>query len=473
MITFIVSVILLIGGYLVYGKFVEKVFGVDSGKVTPAIACQDGVDYVPLPGWKIFLIQFLNIAGLGPIFGAVAGAAWGPVAFLWIVLGCIFAGAVHDYLSGMISLRMNGLSLPEIVGKYLGNNFKQFIRGFTVALLILVGTVFIMGPAGLLAGLTPKTLDLTFWAVVIFIYYILATLLPIDKIIGNIYPVFGLALLIMAVGIMVMMIAGNLPIPELTPATMINMKNNPESFPIFPMLFVTVACGAISGFHSTQSPLMARCMTNEKQGRRIFYGAMIAEGLVALIWAAIAMSFFGGVSELNTTLAANQGNAAPIVNAISRGLMGPVGAVLAILGVVAAPITTGDTAFRSARLIIADFLKLDQKPIRKRILVCLPLFAIGFILTQIEFGIIWRYMAWSNQSLAAVVLWTITVFLVLERKKWLVTLIPALFMTAVCSAYILVAPEGFHIKPFWGQLSGIAVALITLVIFFYWKKKHS
>ncbi|MCK5703832.1 MAG: carbon starvation protein A, partial [Cyclobacteriaceae bacterium] len=332
----------------------------------PAYSLKDGVDYVPLPWWRIFLIQFLNIAGLGPIFGAVAGAMWGPVAFIWIVLGSVFAGAVHDYFSGMLSIKHKGLSITEIVGIYLGNGTKQFMRGFTVLLMVLVGTVFIMGPAKILSGLTPGFISMTFWVWVVFIYYLLATMLPINKIIGRIYPIFGLSLLFMAVGLIIALFVKGYHIPELNLDNLQNYHINANQFPIFPMLFITIACGAISGFHATQSPLMARCITNEKYGRRVFYGAMISEGVVALIWAAISMSFFGGIRELNEVMTANSGNAAFIVNEISNSLLGKIGGVLALLGVVAAPITSGDTAFRSARLIVADFLNYKQEPIKNR-----------------------------------------------------------------------------------------------------------
>ncbi|NMB71119.1 MAG: carbon starvation protein A, partial [Bacteroidales bacterium] len=310
MVTFGISFLLLIIGYLVYGRIVEKVFGSDPKIQTPAYTRQDGVDYVPLSWQKAFLIEFLNIAGLGPIFGAVAGAMWGPVAFLWIVFGCIFAGAVHDYFSGMISVRQGGLSIPEIVGKYLGNGIKQFMRLFTVLLMIIVGAVFITGPAGILGNMTKGFLPATFWVIVVLIYYIIATLLPIDKIIGKIYPFFGIALLFMAVGISIGLIAEGYRIPELTSSTFRNLHSDPDRFPVFPLMFITIACGAISGFHSTQAPLMARCLTNEKLGRRVFYGAMVAEGIVALIWAAAGMAFFGGVGPLNDVMNAHQGNAA-------------------------------------------------------------------------------------------------------------------------------------------------------------------
>jgi carbon starvation protein CstA len=459
MITFIISVLLLFLSYFTYAKYLERHIEADENKTTPAILLNDGVDYVPLPWYKIFLIQFLNIAGLGPIFGAVAGAMWGPVAFLWITLGCIFAGAMHDYLSGMMSLRMKGKSLPELIGKYLGNYTRLFSILFTLILLILVGAIFMMGPAKILSMLTPDYLGYTFWLIIIFLYYILATLLPINKLIGKIYPVFGLALLIMAFGIFSTMIYNGVKIPELTFSNLVNMHSSPEKFPIFPMVFITIACGAISGFHATQSPMMARCITNEKYGRRVFYGAMLSEGLVALIWAAVAMGFFGSVKELNSIMDEHQGNAAYIVNLISTTLMGKIGGVLALLGVVACPITTGDTAFRSARLTLADFLKVDQKSIYNRLIIAIPLFVVAFILTQVRFDIIWRYLGWFNQSLSVITLWAITVYLVKEQKNFWIALIPALFMSAVCFNYILVAPEGFGMKL---NLSYI-VTLITVV----------
>lgn len=444
MITFFISIAALVLGYFLYSKVVERIFVIDPDRKTPAITHADGVDFVAMPGWKIFLIQFLNIAGLGPIFGAVAGAMWGPVAFLWIVLGSIFAGAVHDYFSGMLSVKHKGKSISEISGIYLGVGIKQFMRVFTVVLMVMVGAVFIMGPAKILSDMT-DALGMTAWIWIIFFYYVAATMLPVDKLIGKLYPVFGFALLFMAVGISVMMVVKGLPIPELTWANLSNQHHNPEGFPIFPMVFITIACGAISGFHATQSPLMARCMTNEKQGRPIFYGAMITEGIVALIWAAIGMCFYGGTSGLNDVMLANQGNAAFVVNDISISLLGTVGGFLALLGVVAAPITSGDTAFRSARIIIADFLNFNQGPVKNRLVITVPLFAAGYLLTQINFGIVWRYFAWTNQTLATVVLWTITAYLIKERKNYWVTLIPAVFMTTVVVSYLLQAPEGFRL----------------------------
>jgi len=471
MITFFISLLVLILGYLFYSRFIERIEGIDPARQTPAFTLKDGVDYVPMPWWRIFLIQFLNIAGLGPIFGAVAGAMWGPVAFLWIVLGCVFAGAVHDYFSGMLSIKHNGLSITEIVGIYLGKWAKQFMRGFTVILMVIVGAVFIMGPAKILSGLTTDFATMTFWVWVVFFYYLLATMLPIDKIIGKIYPLFGFALIFMAVGLIIALFVKGYHIPELSFANIKNYHVDAEKFPIFPMLFITIACGAISGFHATQSPLMARCITNEKYGRRVFYGAMISEGVVALIWAAIGMSFYGGVRELNDVMTANQGNAAFIVNEISNSLLGKFGGALALLGVVAAPITSGDTAFRSARLIVADFMNFRQGPIRNRLIISIPLFAIGFMLTRIDFSVIWRYFAWSNQTLATVVLWAITVYLAKAGKLYWITLIPAVFMTAVTSTYLFLAPEGFSLSMGISYSIGIGLSVLSFSAFMLYRNK--
>ena len=471
MITFIISLAVLIGGYFLYGTVVERIFGVDSKRETPVKRLNDGVDFVALPLWRIFLIQFLNIAGLGPIFGAIAGAMWGPVAFLWIVFGCIFGGAVHDLLSGLLSIRNDGKSIPEIVGKYLGTGVKQFMRVFTVMLMVVVGAVFIKGPAAILNDLTNNVFHINIWIAVVFIYYFLATMLPIDKLIGRIYPVFGFALLFMALGIIIAIFSQGYTIPEFTLDSFSNKHTSPESFPIFPMMFVSIACGAISGFHSTQSPLMARCISNEKYGKRIFYGAMVVEGVVALIWAAAAMAFFGGVEQLNGAMTEHGNNAAWAVKDISFTLLGKFGAILAILGVVAAPITSGDTAFRSARIIVADFLHYQQKPIINRLFISVPLFIVGFLLVQFNFDIIWRYMAWSNQTLAMIVLWTITVYLAIEKKFYWITLIPAIFMTVVCVSYILVAPEGFRLPVVVANISGVVIAIFTFVAFFIWKIK--
>ncbi len=469
MFTFIISLAALIAGYFIYGRFIEKIFKADSKRKTPAYTQQDNIDYIPMSWWRAFLIQFLNIAGLGPIVGAVLGAAYGPIAFLWIVVGNIFGGAVHDYFSGMISIRMGGMSIPEIIGKYLGISMKQFMRGFTLFLMILVGAAFISGPAALLSALTPEYLTKNIWVFIILGYYILATLLPIDKIIGRVYPIFGLALLIMALGIGgAIFFQGYLNnIPELVPSNFFNMKSNAESYPIFPMLFVTISCGAISGFHATQSPMMARCLKNEKQGRKVFYGAMITEGVIALIWAAIGMSFYGGVGELNQTIAQYKGEATIMIREISYTTLGKLGGILAILGVVAAPITTGDTAFRSARLIVADFLRIPQQKIWKRIWVSLPLFIVGFVLTQVKFDIIWRYMFWSNQVLATVVLWAITIYLRKETRYSVLCLIPALFMTAVVTSYIIISPEGLGLAHPIGNIGAVVAMLICYALYLF------
>lgn len=470
MVSFTLCLLALVAGYFIYGRFVERIFAPDN-RQTPATLKNDGVDFMPLPTWKIFMIQFLNIAGLGPIFGAIMGAKFGTASFLWIVLGSILAGATHDYLAGMLSLRHDGESLPEMIGRYLGLTTKQVMRGFTVILMMLVGAVFVAGPAGLLANLTPEYMDATFWIIVIFAYYMLATLLPIDKIIGKIYPLFALALIFMAVGVLVMLYVNGGVLPELWDG-LHNTHPNADNLPIFPIMFVSIACGAISGFHATQSPLMARCMTNEHHGRPVFYGAMITEGIVALIWAAAATIFFhdNGMGESNASV---------IVNDITRNWLGTVGGVLAILGVVAAPISTGDTALRSARLIVADFLHLEQKSIRSRLIICIPIFlvTIGVLLYSLRdaagFDMIWRYFAWVNQTLSVFTLLAVSVFLVKERSGhyYLVTFIPALFMLAVCTSYIAVAPEGFKLSTGYIVPISLAVVLIISVLFMLWRQK--
>ncbi len=465
MITFFICVTILVTAYFVYGTFVEKQFGADSKRQTPAITKNDGVDFVPLSNGKIFLIQFLNIAGLGPIFGAIAGALWGPVAFIWIVVGCIFIGSVHDYFSGMLSIRHGGASIPEVVGKYLGVGVKNFMRVFAVGLLILVGVVFVKGPAAILHGITG--VEVSYLVAGIFIYYLLATLIPIDKLIGKIYPAFGISLLIMAVGITITMVFGGFDVPELVPANIRNMHAEPGKFPIFPLLFITIACGAVSGFHSTQSPMMARCLPNEKDGKKIFFGAMITEGIVALIWAAIAMSFFGGVEELGVSLSEPGHNAAWAVNEICNSLLGKVGGFLALVGVVAAPITSGDTAFRSARLTIADSFNLSQEKIVQRFYITLPMFAIALLLTQIDFSVVWRYFGWANQTLSVFVLWTAAIYMKQTSGKFWFVAIPATFMTSVVSTYILIAPEGFELGKDLSYLLGISVALLFLSLFLF------
>jgi len=462
----LISLALLVGGYCIYGLLVEKVFGIDQKRLTPARSRTDGVDYVELPTWKVFLIQFLNIAGLGPIFGAIMGVMFGPMAFIWIVFGSIFGGAVHDFISAMMSLRSGGDSLPELVGRELGPVVKQAMRFISIVLLVLVGAVFVLTPAGLLDNMTPALLSTNFWIVVIFLYYILATLLPIDKLIGRFYPIFGFVLLFMAVGLLGVMLFGDVAIPDGFSYGLYSRHSAADTHPIFPMMFVSIACGAVSGFHATQSPMMARCLKNEKLARPVFYGAMIAEGLVALIWAAAAIAFTGGYGELSEYMAAHNG-AGDLVADISVGWLGTFGGVLAILGVVAAPITTGDTALRSARLIAADVLHIDQSKLMRRLMVSLPLFAIAFGLMCIDFNILWRYFAWTNQLLAAFTLWAATVYLARHRRLYIVTLIPALFMTMVVVSYILVAPspEGFGLPEPTALYAGAAADGICLLLF--------
>lgn len=469
---FLISLVALIGGYFIYGALVEKVFGTSATRPTPAYSLRDDIDYLPMPSWKVFLIQFLNIAGLGPIFGAIMGIMFGPAAFLWIVFGTIFAGATHDFLSGMISLRKDGMSLPEIVGSELGTGVKQVMRIFSLLLMILVGAVFVVNPADLIAGMTPDWMGRTFWIGIIFLYYILATLLPIDKLIGKIYPLFGAALLFMALGLMGYMIFSGIEIPTGVADGLHNRAANAIDNPIFPMMFVSIACGAISGFHATQSPMMARCLKNEKMGRPIFYGAMVAEGIVALIWAAAAIAFTGGYSQLEEYMASHNQLPAALVNDISISWLGKVGGVLAILGVVAAPITSGDTALRSARLITADFLRVPQKKILQRLLVSLPIFALAFGVMMIDFSVLWRYFGWCNQTLAVFTLWAVTVYLA-RRGGWgfMLTLVPAMFMTVVCVSYLLFAPSlGIALDYDLSVYAGLAVAFLFLLIF-AWRKK--
>lgn len=471
MISFTLSLVLLIVGYILYSKVAERVFGIEPNRLTPSLQNPDGVDYVPLPWWKAFLIQFLNIAGLGPIFGAIMGVMFGPAAFLWIVFGTIFGGAVHDYFSGMMSVRANGASQPELVGAELGKNMKVFMNVFSIGLMVLVGAVFVSGPAVLLNNMTPNFLSTTWWIVIIFIYYILATLLPIDKIIGRIYPVFGIALLFMAVGIMAAMYWNNAPVPEFTAGF---ANQHPQGYPLFPMMFVSIACGAVSGFHATQSPLMARCIQNEKYGRRVFYGAMVAEGIVALIWAAAAASFFGsieGLQEFVGNLAPSENKAAVVVDVIAKSWLGPVGGFLALLGVVAAPLTTGDTALRSARLMTADFLKFNQKSLKNRLILSIPIFVLTFVILQLNFDVLWRYFAWSNQTLSVFTLWAITVYLAKRKKFYGISLLPALFMTAVAVTYILLADEGLGLSPLLSYSIGALVTIGTLALFYIKKKK--
>lgn len=457
---FIIGIIVLIVGYFVYGKIVDRTFGADDSIETPATRLEDGVDFVPMSWTKIFLIQFLNIAGLGPIYGAIQGALFGPVAFIWIALGSIFAGGVHDYLSGMLSVRHDGQSISEIVGIYLGEGARKIMRVFSVVLLVLVGTVFMQGPAGLLANLNIFGISsVNVWLGIVLVYYFLATILPVDKIIGKIYPLFGIALLVMGVGIGGKLIIDGYELPAFTLSNL-----HPQGLPIWAILFTTIACGAISGFHATQSPMMARCMTKESYGRKIFYGSMIAEGIIAMIWAAAGMAFFNGTQGLQEAFS-SLGGAGGVVNKISISLLGPIGGVLAMLGVIVCPITSGDTAFRSARLTIADSMKFDQGPIKKRLLLAIPLFLVGFGLTRIDFNIIWRYFAWSNQTLAMIALWAGAAYLVKNGKNHWIASVPATFMTAVSATYLAQAPEGFKLPTTIAYPIGLVVAVAAITIF--------
>lgn len=464
----VLALVVLVGGYFLYGTVVEKLMGVDPKRSTPAYTHRDDVDYLPMPTWKVFLIQFLNIAGLGPIFGAIMGIMFGPAAFLWIALGTIFAGGVHDFTSAMISMRSGGASLPEIIGSQLGNKILLVMRGFSLILMILVAAVFVVTPAGLIAGMTPEYMDKTFWIGAIFLYYMLATLLPIDKIIGNFYPVFGFALLFMALGLLCVLVFGDVTIPDGITEGLFNRypAEAVDSHPIFPMMFVSIACGAISGFHATQSPMMARCLKNEKLAKPVFYGAMVAEGIVAMIWAAAAIAFTGGYEQLAEYMA-NGGTAGSLVKDISVDWLGVIGGFLALMGVIFAPITSGDTALRSARLIAADFLKMPQEKILKRLMLCIPIFILTFAVMMIDFNVLWRYFAWCNQTLAVFTLWGVTVWLAREGRNYYITLVPALFMTAVCTSYILFAPspEGLGIDINIAMGTGITVAALLLLLF--------
>lgn len=438
MITFIVCLAVLVAAYFLYGGALSRIAKLDKSADVPSKSMYDGVDYMPLPRWRIFLIQLLNIAGTGPIFGAILGACYGPVAFLWITLGGIFMGAMHDFFAGVISLRHGGKSLPETIGIYLGGGMRKFSLVVIPILMVLVGGVFIVTPSEILASMT--NIPYLAWVAIIIVYYFVATIMPVDKIIGKIYPLFGAALIIMALAMLGVVLFGGYDMPELT--SLENMHYKADKLPIVPTLFISIACGAISGFHATQSPLMARCMTSETQARPIFFGAMIAESIIALIWAAVAMAFFGGVEGLNGWMAENGDKAGLAVSTISVATLGVVGSILALLGVVAAPITSGDTAFRSARLIVADMLNFDQRPIWKRLVVSLPLFAAGVGIAFIDFDVIWRYFAWSNQALSVLTLWMITAWLMRRRSRFvLLALIPALIMTYICASFVFVSDQ--------------------------------
>lgn len=471
MVTFIVSIVLLVAAYFIYGKIVERFLDVDPSRKTPAYEKADGVDFQPMPTWKVFVIQFLNIAGLGPIFGAVTGAAFGPAAYIWIVVGCIFMGAVHDFFAGMMSIRNGGVNMPDITARYLGKGMKGFMNFVVVFLLLAVGVSFVIGPSGLLQNLTG--LDKEVWLYIIFGYYILATLLPVDKIIGSIYPFMGAILLFMAFGVGIMLVVGDLngthEMVELTPAMLRNWHFAPESNVLVPMMFIVISCGAISGFHATQSPMMARCLKNEKHARPVFYGAMIAEGIVAMIWATAAITYFGGPEGLNNAMTetgtlvngvlVKNAQAADIVDMICKSWLGKAGAVIAILGVVICPITSGDTAFRSLRLSLADLLKYDQKPVAKRLLVCLPIFVVAFFFCKVDFSTAWNYLGIANQILAALVMWTGAAYLISKGKPHWMCSVPAAFLTFICTSFLVIAPLGLGLAPIVGYIVGAVVAV--------------
>lgn len=461
---FLLATAALVVGYIVYGTFVDKVFGADANRATPAKTKADGVDYVEMHPAKLWLIQLLNIAGVGPVFGPIMGALYGPAALLWIVIGSIFAGAVHDYLAGMLSVRYGGANVPDIVGYNLGNIAKQIMRVFAVLLLVLVGVVFATAPAGLLAKLTPESMGFWFWLPIIFLYYFLATIVPIDKLIGRIYPLFGALLLIMAVGVTIMLfIEDSGSFYQWAEWT----NQHPKQLPLWPLMFITIACGALSGFHATQSPLMARCMGNEKLGRSVFYGAMIAEGFIGLVWATVGMSFYNSPEALQAA-----GVPANVVYESSLALLGPIGGVLAILGVIVLPITSGDTAFRAARLTIADMIGMEQRQPVKRLTLAVPLFAIGIVLSQIDFNIIWRYFGWSNQTLAAIALWAGAAYLYRRNLLHWIATVPATFITAASVTYICYEPNmGFGISIDTSYVIGVAVAVVCLVAFLILGKK--
>ena len=471
MITFLLSVLLLVAAYFVYGKVVERYLDVDPSRKTPAYEKGDGVDFQPLPTWKVFIIQFLNIAGLGPIFGAVTGAAFGPAAYIWIVVGCIFMGAVHDFFAGMMSIHNGGVNMPDLTAKYLGKRMKAVMNAVVIFLLMAVGVSFVIGPAGLMQNLTGVGKEV--WLYVIFGYYILATLLPVDKIIGSIYPYMRAALLFMALGVGLMLVVGHFTgahqMQEISLSSLRNWHSDPQHNVIFPMMFIVISCGAISGFHATQSPMMARCLKNERHARPVFYGAMIAEGIVAMIWATAAITYFGGPEGLNAAMSetgtvvngvlVKNAEAADIVDMICRSWLGKVGAVIAILGVVICPITSGDTAFRSLRLSLADLFKYDQKPISKRLVVCLPVFVAAFFFCKVDFSTAWSYLGIANQILATIVLWTGAAYLIQKgRAHWMCSL-PAAFLTFICVSFLVVAPLGLGLAPIVGYIAGGAVAL--------------
>jgi carbon starvation protein CstA len=484
MVAFVCGLLLLVVGYFFYGRLTQSAVRPDPDRITPAVARADGVDYVAMSTWRVYLVQLLNIAGLGPVFGPILGALWGPQVFLWVVFGCILGGAVHDFLVGAMSMRNDGAGLPDLIGHYLGTAARHVATFFILLLMLLVGTVFVKGPALLLVQLVPaetigswlgsaagswlqsSVLGLSVWLwlvmLAIYVYYIVATLLSIDTIIGRFYPFFALALLVMVAGLGLSLLSGGIPMPSFTLSNL-----HPKHLPAWPLIFITVSCGAVSGFHGTQSPLMARCLKSEKHMRLVFYGAMISEGVIALIWAAVAQSFYGGSKGLAAALAA--GGPGAVVHDTCIATMGLAGGILAVLGVVVLPITSGDTAFRVGRLILADYFRIPQTRVVNRYKLAVPLFGLSLALNFVNFNIIWRYFGWANQTLAAVSLWCGAVFLARRRSRWWLAFVPAVFMTVVTASYILVEDVGFGIDPRWGTILGIVVGVVSAA-FFLWMR---
>lgn len=504
--TFLIALLLLIVGYFIYGSFVERVFGPDVNRKTPCYTMADGADYIPMPTWKVYTVQFLNIAGTGPIFGALMGILYGPAAFLWIVFGCLIGGAMHDYMSGMISIRRNGASLPEIIGDELGGTCRLIMRIVTLVLMVCVGASFTLIPAGLMQQLTEQVVGISgtylFWVVIMMAFYVCVTIFSISKIMGNIYPIFGVALLLMAVLVGIGIFTNPGEIPSITSAFHDHYPYtiDPHGTPLFPALFITIACGAVSGFHATQSPMMARCIKNEKYGLRCFYGAMVTEGLVALIWAAASIKFVDTL-DVNSIYHCTQQfttpyeklyyamthtlqgeevkmNPAMVVNMICNQWLGKLGVVLAVLGIVAAPMSTGGSAFRAARLICADFSHYGQKTVVRRILLALPLFIVALLMINVSsFKVLWLYVSWLNQVLATFTFFTIAHYLKHRQTDgevkgwrkwtWLIAFFPAVFMLSVSSTFILIAPEGLLLPHAVGYPIA-AVFSVIITILFLW-----
>jgi carbon starvation protein CstA len=482
MIIFFICITILILGYKFYSPFVEKQAGIDSTVATPQSRFSEGVDYVPIHPVRAFLIQFLNIAGVGPIFGPILGAIYGPVALVWIVIGNVLGGAVHDYFSGVMSIKEDGKSLPEIAGHYYNIVFKSVMLLFTAMLLFFVGVVFIMSPAGLLSNLDAFQdtflANNTFWVLVILGYYFLATLLPIDKIITKFYPIFGLLMIVMTsmIAIALLIDAPNLPIAGdflayfTTDHAHDFLAPNPDGLPVWPLLFITITCGAISGFHSTQAPIIARCLTNEKYVRPVYYGAMVCEGAVACVWALAGIAAFPeGYAGLKAML--DIGGPGLVVNHIANSYLGVFGGIMAIIAVAVFPITSGDTAFRSLRLTIVDAFNIPQS-IRNRLLLAVPILTIAYFMTKLDFTVIWRYFAFSNMLLSTSVLWLATKYLFDRGTFHWIASIPAVLTTGVTVSYIMTAAIGFNLTADLGRPIGAVVVVIGLVLLVLVHNKH-